>query len=85
LRGLSGIGAEKGNLTVFVSFVQWGEWLKLHLIQLPVKLVSNEGKEVASGKRRDGCVHLDNGPLGAKAYDRAEYRRVKCGIGKRFF
>ncbi|RPI00941.1 MAG: DUF4982 domain-containing protein [Calditrichaeota bacterium] len=28
-------------------------------------------------KLRGGCVHHDNGPLGAKAYDRAEERRVE--------
>ncbi len=28
-------------------------------------------------KLKGGCVHHDNGPLGAKAYDRAEYRRVE--------
>lgn len=27
-------------------------------------------------KLKGGCVHHDNGPLGAKAYDRAEYRKV---------
>lgn len=34
-------------------------------------------------KLKGGCVHHDNGPLGAKAYDRAEERRVEllkaCG------
>jgi beta-galactosidase len=28
-------------------------------------------------KLKGGCVHHDNGPLGAKAYDRAEVRRVQ--------
>ncbi|NJO25570.1 MAG: glycoside hydrolase family 2 protein [Bacteroidia bacterium] len=28
-------------------------------------------------KLKGGCVHHDNGPLGARAYDRAEYRRVE--------
>jgi beta-galactosidase len=28
-------------------------------------------------KMKGGCVHHDNGPLGAKAYDRAEERRVE--------
>ncbi len=28
-------------------------------------------------KLKGGCVHHDNGPLGAKAYDRAEYRKVE--------
>ena len=32
------------------------------------------GKSV---KLRGGCVHHDNGPLGSKAYDRAEERRVE--------
>jgi len=32
------------------------------------------GKSV---KLKGGCVHHDNGPLGAKAYDRAEERRVE--------
>ncbi len=28
-------------------------------------------------KLKGGCVHHDNGPLGAKAYDRAEFRKVE--------
>lgn len=32
------------------------------------------GKSV---KLRGGCVHHDNGPLGSKAYDRAEVRRIE--------
>lgn len=32
------------------------------------------GKQI---KLKGGCVHHDNGPLGAKAYDRAEERRVE--------
>ena len=32
------------------------------------------GKSV---KLRGGCVHHDNGPLGSKAYDRAEIRRIE--------
>jgi beta-galactosidase len=31
----------------------------------------------AAMKLQGGCVHHDNGPLGAKAYDRAEERRVE--------
>jgi beta-galactosidase len=30
-----------------------------------------------SYKMKGGCIHHDNGPLGAKAYDRAEERRVE--------
>jgi len=26
---------------------------------------------------KGGCIHHDNGPLGAKAYDRAEYRKIE--------
>ena len=35
-------------------------------------------------KLRGGCVHHDNGPLGSKAYDRAEERRVELLKGSGF-
>ncbi len=40
---------------------------------------ANKGFQINGNtvKLRGGCIHHDNGPLGACAYDKAEYRRAK--------
>lgn len=75
--------AETPNLySVQASLVRNGEVVDSSTIRAGIRTISWDSKKGLqingnTVKLRGACVHHDHGPLGARSYDKAEYRRAK--------
>lgn len=75
--------AENPNLYTLKTVLKQGEQIvdtaETRFGIRTIKWNSKQGLQIngETVKLRGGCVHHDHGPLGACAYDKAEYRRIK--------
>lgn len=76
-------GPDEPNLyRLTTRLVQRGEMVDQATTMIGFRSLAYNAKEgfILNGKPlllKGGCIHHDNGPLGAKAYDRAEYRKIE--------